>query len=181
MCNLYWTWTRHWSLQATLIIDNVHLHILPSMNPDGYSLRTRGNANKIDLNRDFPDQVSLLVLFCCIIYSSSKLYILIVYICLNFVSCPEVAPLFVRPLKFVDFVLHNYLVFFIIPIFFFFFWIRSITRYKVCWLSSTWLASILHIFFWLSSIKRYINTHVNICLLRGSNFVPLNAKDKDIH
>ncbi|KAG9157380.1 hypothetical protein Leryth_005017 [Lithospermum erythrorhizon] len=41
---------------ATLIVNKVHLHILPSMNPDGYSLRTRGNANGIDLNRDFPDQ-----------------------------------------------------------------------------------------------------------------------------
>ncbi|XP_019258650.1 PREDICTED: carboxypeptidase SOL1 isoform X1 [Nicotiana attenuata] len=41
---------------ATLIVDNVHLHILPSMNPDGFSLRRRGNANNIDLNRDFPDQ-----------------------------------------------------------------------------------------------------------------------------
>ncbi|XP_062019626.1 carboxypeptidase SOL1 isoform X1 [Rosa rugosa] len=41
---------------ATLIVDNVHLHILPSMNPDGFLLRRRGNANNIDLNRDFPDQ-----------------------------------------------------------------------------------------------------------------------------
>lgn len=41
---------------ATHIVDNVHLHILPSMNPDGFSLRRRGNANNIDLNRDFPDQ-----------------------------------------------------------------------------------------------------------------------------
>ncbi|KAJ8541478.1 hypothetical protein K7X08_002294 [Anisodus acutangulus] len=41
---------------ATLIVNNVHLHILPSMNPDGFSLRRRGNANNIDLNRDFPDQ-----------------------------------------------------------------------------------------------------------------------------
>ncbi|XP_071716188.1 carboxypeptidase SOL1 [Rutidosis leptorrhynchoides] len=41
---------------ATLIVDNVHLHILPSMNPDGFSLRRRGNANHVDLNRDFPDQ-----------------------------------------------------------------------------------------------------------------------------
>ncbi|XP_019427261.1 PREDICTED: carboxypeptidase SOL1-like [Lupinus angustifolius] len=41
---------------ATLIVENVHLHILPSMNPDGFSLRRRGNANNIDLNRDFPDQ-----------------------------------------------------------------------------------------------------------------------------
>ncbi|XP_057974501.1 carboxypeptidase SOL1 isoform X2 [Malania oleifera] len=41
---------------ATLIIENVHLHILPSMNPDGFSLMRRGNANNVDLNRDFPDQ-----------------------------------------------------------------------------------------------------------------------------
>ncbi|CAL5332932.1 unnamed protein product [Camellia sinensis] len=41
---------------ATLIVNKVHLHILPSMNPDGFSLRRRGNANNIDLNRDFPDQ-----------------------------------------------------------------------------------------------------------------------------
>ncbi|XP_057490376.1 carboxypeptidase SOL1 isoform X2 [Actinidia eriantha] len=43
---------------VTLIVNNVHLHILPSMNPDGFSLRRRGNANNIDLNRDFPDQFS---------------------------------------------------------------------------------------------------------------------------
>ncbi|KAL5703590.1 metallocarboxypeptidase D [Ranunculus cassubicifolius] len=41
---------------ATLIVKNVHLHILPAMNPDGFELRKRGNANDIDLNRDFPDQ-----------------------------------------------------------------------------------------------------------------------------
>ncbi|KAG4148225.1 hypothetical protein ERO13_D05G273101v2 [Gossypium hirsutum] len=39
-----------------LIVDKVHLHILPSMNPDGFSFRRRGNANNVDLNRDFPDQ-----------------------------------------------------------------------------------------------------------------------------
>ncbi|KAG8377296.1 hypothetical protein BUALT_Bualt08G0014500 [Buddleja alternifolia] len=44
---------------ATLIVDNVHLHMLPSMNPDGFALRRRGNANNIDLNRDFPDQGAL--------------------------------------------------------------------------------------------------------------------------
>ncbi|PKI35464.1 hypothetical protein CRG98_044150 [Punica granatum] len=44
---------------AELIVDKVHLHILPSMNPDGFSLRKRGNANDIDLNRDFPDQGAL--------------------------------------------------------------------------------------------------------------------------
>ncbi|XVF39031.1 hypothetical protein PTKIN_Ptkin01aG0002900 [Pterospermum kingtungense] len=41
---------------VNLIVEKVHLHILPSMNPDGFSLRRRGNANGIDLNRDFPDQ-----------------------------------------------------------------------------------------------------------------------------
>ncbi|XP_010261030.1 PREDICTED: carboxypeptidase SOL1 isoform X2 [Nelumbo nucifera] len=44
------------AFKATLIIRDVHLHILPTMNPDGFSLRRRGNANNIDLNRDFPDQ-----------------------------------------------------------------------------------------------------------------------------
>ncbi|XP_011622534.2 carboxypeptidase SOL1 isoform X2 [Amborella trichopoda] len=41
---------------ATYIVRNIHLHILPTMNPDGFSLRRRGNANNVDLNRDFPDQ-----------------------------------------------------------------------------------------------------------------------------
>ncbi|KMT19605.1 hypothetical protein BVRB_1g012210 [Beta vulgaris subsp. vulgaris] len=41
---------------AKLIVKNVHLHLLPSMNPDGYALRKRGNAKNVDLNRDFPDQ-----------------------------------------------------------------------------------------------------------------------------
>ncbi|KAF9687048.1 hypothetical protein SADUNF_Sadunf02G0053200 [Salix dunnii] len=41
---------------ARLIVENSHLHILPSMNPDGCFLRRRGNVSNIDLNRDFPDQ-----------------------------------------------------------------------------------------------------------------------------
>ncbi|XP_031496774.1 carboxypeptidase SOL1 isoform X2 [Nymphaea colorata] len=41
---------------ASIIIKNVHLHLLPTMNPDGFSLKKRGNANNVDLNRDFPDQ-----------------------------------------------------------------------------------------------------------------------------
>ncbi|PPD98456.1 hypothetical protein GOBAR_DD04496 [Gossypium barbadense] len=50
-----------WSLEEVvdLIVDKVHLHILPSMNPDGFSFRRRGNANNVDLNRDFPDQGAL--------------------------------------------------------------------------------------------------------------------------
>jgi murein tripeptide amidase MpaA len=39
-------------------MENMHLHILPTMNPDGFALRRRGNANNVDLNGDFPDQVS---------------------------------------------------------------------------------------------------------------------------
>ncbi|KAG6625936.1 hypothetical protein CIPAW_15G012300 [Carya illinoinensis] len=46
----------HGDEPAASIVENVHLHILPSMNPDGFSLRRRGNANNVDLNRDFPDQ-----------------------------------------------------------------------------------------------------------------------------
>ena len=45
-------------MQAKLIVENVHLHILPSLNPDGFSVRRRNNANNVDLNRDFPDQVT---------------------------------------------------------------------------------------------------------------------------
>jgi carboxypeptidase D len=42
--------------RARDIVDKTHLWILPDMNPDGYTLRTRYNANGRDLNRDFPDQ-----------------------------------------------------------------------------------------------------------------------------
>ncbi|CAN0928345.1 Carboxypeptidase SOL1 [Linum grandiflorum] len=41
---------------ARSIVENIHLHILPSINPDGFALQRRGNAKNIDLNRDFPDQ-----------------------------------------------------------------------------------------------------------------------------
>ncbi len=42
--------------QATNIVDNVELWILPLTNPDGYdqTYRTRYNAEGVDLNRDFP-------------------------------------------------------------------------------------------------------------------------------
>lgn len=50
---------------VTNIVKNYSLHLMPSMNPDGYemskenavpSLIGRENAHKVDLNRNFPDQ-----------------------------------------------------------------------------------------------------------------------------
>ena len=38
----------------TSLIDNVRIHMVPTMNPDGYAKKIRGNANSIDLNRNFP-------------------------------------------------------------------------------------------------------------------------------
>ncbi|GAB6030074.1 hypothetical protein CHUAL_005754 [Chamberlinius hualienensis] len=49
----------------TSLIDNTRIHILVSMNPDGYEravvndwqgIQGRANANGVDLNRNFPDQ-----------------------------------------------------------------------------------------------------------------------------
>ncbi|XP_058806975.1 LOW QUALITY PROTEIN: carboxypeptidase D-like [Phymastichus coffea] len=51
--------------RASAIVDRVRLHLMPSMNPDGYEkaregdydgLLGRGNAHDVDLNRNFPDQ-----------------------------------------------------------------------------------------------------------------------------
>lgn len=44
--------------QAKSILEKVQVHLLPAMNPDGFALRRRENANGVDLNRDFPDPVS---------------------------------------------------------------------------------------------------------------------------
>jgi len=50
----------------TSLIDNTRIHIMPTMNPDGYSRAHEGdissvvgryNANGMDLNRDFPDRL----------------------------------------------------------------------------------------------------------------------------
>ncbi len=41
--------------QVTDLIDNLQIHIMPSMNPDGAEVQRRGNGNYVDLNRDFPD------------------------------------------------------------------------------------------------------------------------------
>lgn len=49
--------------QIDAIIENTRIHIMPSMNPDGYEQANIGddesgreNANGVDLNRDFPDR-----------------------------------------------------------------------------------------------------------------------------
>ena len=53
------------SLEIKSIVDNSRIHFLPSLNPDGYERAHKGdrqeltgrmNANKVDLNRNFPDQ-----------------------------------------------------------------------------------------------------------------------------
>eukprot|EP01113_Clastostelium_recurvatum_P006430 TRINITY_DN1289_c0_g1_i1.p1 TRINITY_DN1289_c0_g1~~TRINITY_DN1289_c0_g1_i1.p1 ORF type:complete len:496 (+),score=119.62 TRINITY_DN1289_c0_g1_i1:80-1567(+) len=44
--------------RVTNIIDNTHIYIIPSINPDGFERGTRSNSRGIDLNRDFPDQFS---------------------------------------------------------------------------------------------------------------------------
>ena len=51
--------------KITKLIHTTRIHLMPSMNPDGYELSLlgdcnseygRGNAHKVDLNRNFPDQ-----------------------------------------------------------------------------------------------------------------------------
>ncbi|XP_078047171.1 carboxypeptidase D svr [Augochlora pura] len=51
--------------RVTKILKNVRLHVMPSMNPDGYEISQEGdvsgghgrsNARGVDLNRNFPDQ-----------------------------------------------------------------------------------------------------------------------------
>ncbi|XP_061682787.1 carboxypeptidase D [Syngnathoides biaculeatus] len=51
--------------EVTELVNNTRIHIMPSMNPDGYevanegdvrSTRGRNNSNNFDLNRNFPDQ-----------------------------------------------------------------------------------------------------------------------------
>ncbi|KAJ0063478.1 hypothetical protein NL108_002695, partial [Boleophthalmus pectinirostris] len=51
--------------EVTSLVNNTRIHIMPSMNPDGYEIATEGdvqgyngrnNSNNFDLNRNFPDQ-----------------------------------------------------------------------------------------------------------------------------
>lgn len=39
----------------TQLLEKTQIYIMPSMNPDGASAMRRGNADSVDLNRDFPD------------------------------------------------------------------------------------------------------------------------------
>lgn len=41
--------------RLTALVDGAELWIMPLMNPDGYVMMQRENANDVDLNRDFPD------------------------------------------------------------------------------------------------------------------------------
>jgi hypothetical protein len=40
--------------RITDLINNTEIYIMPSMNPDGSEKRQRANANRVDLNRNFP-------------------------------------------------------------------------------------------------------------------------------
>eukprot|EP01105_Mastigella_eilhardi_P016715 TRINITY_DN3827_c0_g1_i1.p1 TRINITY_DN3827_c0_g1~~TRINITY_DN3827_c0_g1_i1.p1 ORF type:complete len:500 (-),score=123.69 TRINITY_DN3827_c0_g1_i1:59-1465(-) len=40
---------------AREIIDHTDLYLMPTMNPDGYASRSRYNARRVDLNRNYPD------------------------------------------------------------------------------------------------------------------------------
>uniref|UniRef100_A0A672ZDF1 Peptidase M14 domain-containing protein n=1 Tax=Sphaeramia orbicularis TaxID=375764 RepID=A0A672ZDF1_9TELE len=51
--------------EVTQLVNSTRIHIMPSMNPDGYEVATEGdvkgykgrnNSNNFDLNRNFPDQ-----------------------------------------------------------------------------------------------------------------------------
>lgn len=41
--------------ELTQLVNNTEIYIMPSMNPDGSERKQRGNANGVDLNRNFPD------------------------------------------------------------------------------------------------------------------------------
>ncbi|GAB4823357.1 hypothetical protein N2152v2_010403 [Parachlorella kessleri] len=42
---------------AKRVVQDMHLFLLPSMNPDGYEAHDRLNAHQRDLNRNFPDPI----------------------------------------------------------------------------------------------------------------------------
>ena len=51
-----WLTSNYGSVQrATDMVDELDIWLVPTMNPDGYELIQRYNANGVDLNRNFPD------------------------------------------------------------------------------------------------------------------------------
>ncbi len=42
------------ALQVSAVPKGIDLWVIPTMNPDGTALHRRGNANQVDLNRNFP-------------------------------------------------------------------------------------------------------------------------------
>jgi carboxypeptidase D len=40
----------------TALLEHTHIFIVPTLNPDGFEAGWRNNKNRIDLNRNFPDQ-----------------------------------------------------------------------------------------------------------------------------
>ena len=49
----------HWLAEENRIPEGHRVVIIPILNPDGYLLRTRENANKVDLNRKTRENVTL--------------------------------------------------------------------------------------------------------------------------
>lgn len=50
------TLIRYWMERLTEIDPRNDWRLVPILNPDGYKAKTRVNANKVDLNRNFPTQ-----------------------------------------------------------------------------------------------------------------------------